>query len=200
MKRSNVRPIADHLFRDIESPMYVLGQEQCGIMMCRNRRGRVVPYKVKGTDKDLLLKPMDKLDRLKSWNFTKNNTIIVDDSPIKHFMNYSSQVVLLDTWSYNGDGVADNYLVTELLPWIRRLHLARPRSLYPWRKDNKFGRPTLLEEPDQTLMDDLEKAMEESNSLYDEWRALNPRCPTRFEDSIVPSHWHVEMPDLEQEE
>lgn len=80
-------------------------------------------------DKDLLVKPMDRLCNLKDSIFTSKNTIVVDDSPAKHFMNFSRNVVLLDTWSYNRDGITDDNLMSDLLPWIRRMHLARPMSL-----------------------------------------------------------------------
>ena len=198
-KRSNVLPIAEHLFQGIEPSFLVLVQEQCAIMKCKNNRGKLVTYKVNGTEKDLLLKPIERLYNLEDSIFTLENTIVVDDSPAKHFLNFSRNVVLLDSWSYNGDGITDDTLMGDLLPWIRRLHSARPKSLHTWRRDNKFGCRTLAQDFDQAKYDELGEALEVSNALYDEWIAQNLRVVRRFEDSKIFDHRHLDMPSREEE-
>ena len=45
-------------------------------------------YKVKGTDKDLFLKLLEKLFGLENSMFSFENTVIVDDSPVKQVTNF----------------------------------------------------------------------------------------------------------------
>jgi NLI interacting factor-like phosphatase len=193
MKRSNILPVAEHLFEGLEQPLYVLGQEQCNILKCRNKRGKIVNYKVKGTDKDLFLKPLDKLFELQDSIFSFQNTIIVDDSPMKHVTNFSWSVLLFETWSYKGEGAMDENLMGDILPWIRRLHLSKPESLSTFRRNNKTGRRHLLQEQDGAEYDELTQAVEESNSIYDEWKANNPNVVMMFEESNRAQHGGLEF-------
>ena len=90
--------------------------------------------------------------------------------------------------------------MNELLLWIQRLHLSRPMSLYTWRRDNKFGRRQLSQQFDQAEYDELVEALKESNSLVDDWRAMNPNVVKRFQDSNRPDYGHLEIPAQEREE
>jgi len=117
MKRLNVLSIAEHLFHGIEPPLYGLEQEQCNILKCRNKHDKIVNYKVKGTDKDLFLKPLDKLFGLENLIFSLENKIIVD-SPVKHITNFSRSVLLVETWLYQEDWATNKTLINDLLSWI----------------------------------------------------------------------------------
>ena len=51
--------------------------------------------KVKGTHKDIFLKTLSKgLFSRFNDKFTKENTIIIDDSPVKHILNAPENVLL----------------------------------------------------------------------------------------------------------
>ena len=72
----------------------------------------------------------------------------MDDSPIKHIMNKSENVVLPDTWIYKANGPKDTYIMDVLIPWFRRLHLARGEGLKSFRESSlgKMGRRMLCDE------------------------------------------------------
>ena len=74
--------------------------------------------KVKGTHKDIFLKTLSK-DLFTKFNgkFRKNNMIIIDDSPVKHILNNSKNVLFSESWLYDGAGQNNT-----LLPWLRQLH------------------------------------------------------------------------------
>jgi len=84
-------------------------------------------------DKDLFLKPLDKLFGLENLIFSIENTIIVNDSPLKHVMNFSRSVLLVETWLYQRNGAIDKTLIDDLLLWIQCLHLSKPESLFTLR-------------------------------------------------------------------
>jgi len=53
-----------------------------------------------------------------------DDTVIVNNNPIKHIMNKTKNVVLPDTWINKGNGPKDMFLFNILLSWFRRLYLA----------------------------------------------------------------------------
>ena len=79
--------------------------------------------KVKGIHKDIFLKTLKK-DLFTKFNgkFRKKNTIIIDDSPVKHILNNSENVLFPVSWSSDGAGQNDTFLMDTLLPWLRQLH------------------------------------------------------------------------------
>lgn len=73
-------------------------------------------FKVNGTNKELFLQNLDKLFNDFGGRFTCANTIVVDNSPAKHIMNKPKTVVFYESWSYNGDGARDTFLLDVLFP------------------------------------------------------------------------------------
>ena len=157
-------------------------------------------YKVKGTDKDLFLKPLEKLFGLENSMFSFENTVIVDDSLVKQVTNFPWGVLLLEAWTYKGHGPTDRFLIDELLPWFQRLHISRPQSLCGYKKDNNLGRLHLSQEDDKEEYEELAQAVRESNSLYDEWRVNNPKRVVLFEESDKAQHTELEFRSLERAE
>jgi NLI interacting factor-like phosphatase len=194
MKREHALLVTEFLFKDQEPPLYVLGQEQCNILKCRNKRGKISNYRVRRMDKDLFLKPLDKLFQLENSVFSLNNTIIVDDSLAKHITNFLRNVILFETWSYQGDRASDGILIDHLLPWIQRLHLAKPQSLYSYRLDNLIGRWTLGEEPNSSEYMELVGAINESNSLYNEYQESCAQINLTFEESNRSQYGKLQVP------
>jgi hypothetical protein len=104
--------------------------------------------KVKGTEKDVFLKTLSTgLFTKPSSVFTKDNTIVVDDSPYKHVLNSPENLVLTDSWTYEAGGENDTFLLNVLLPWLQRLHSSPGMDLKSFRLQNPLGRPSMSSDP-----------------------------------------------------
>ena len=95
----------------------------------RGSSRRLTTFMVPGTQKELFLKNLDTLFCGYRGIFNSGNTIIVDNSPLKHIMNRPENVLLPNPWSNHGNGDRDTFLLRTLLPWFQRLHLARNKGL-----------------------------------------------------------------------
>ena len=127
MRVSTVKSVCDLLFKGlVVKPLDILGQESCDWIRVHDDRGKVSYMKVKGTDKDLFLKTIQNhLFSSFGDRYSVDNTIVVDDSPIKHILNPSENIILPETWMFAGAGQVDIYLMDTLLPWVLQLHLNR---------------------------------------------------------------------------
>ena len=122
--------------------------------------------KVKGTNKEVFLKTLSKSFFSKYGDyFTKDNTIIVDDSPYKHVLNDPHNVLLSDTWSYKGDGGHDSFLLNVLLPWLRSLHNNGDLGLSKFRVENRLGHAALCTDPYNLEYIELITAIAKSDGL-----------------------------------
>ena len=104
------------------------------------------------TQKELFLKNLDTLFGGYRRIFNSRNTIIVDDSPLKHIMNKPENVLLLNPWSNRGNDDWDAFLLRTLLPWFQRLYLACYQGLKSFREHgpNKTGQKMLCNEWSRT--------------------------------------------------
>ena len=103
--------------------------------------------KVKGTHKDIFLKTLNKgLFTKFNGKFRKNNTIIIDDSPVKHILNDSENVLFSVSWSHNGAGQNDTFLIDTLLPWLQQLHRTQDVRVAT-RVFDKISQPVLFDDP-----------------------------------------------------
>ena len=76
-------------------PLHILGQDSCDRINIMGRNNRVTTMKVKGMHKDIFLKTLSKgLFCRFNGKFTKENTIIIDDSPVKRILNAPENVLL----------------------------------------------------------------------------------------------------------
>ena len=155
-----------YLFQNITSPKVIHGQEHC-TRIATSVTDMVPQFlKVKGTNKEIFLKTLSESLFSKYGDFfTKDNTIIVDDSPYKHVLNDPLNVVLSDTWSNKGDGRHDSFLLNVLLPWLRSLHSSGDLGLSKFRVENHLGRPTLCTDPHNIEYIQLIDAIKKSNGL-----------------------------------
>ena len=145
MLESTTRDICSYLFGpSLVNPRRILGQEDCHRVSVREVRNRMFYMKEVGTQKDIFLKTLSNhLFNNSNGRYTLANTLVIDDSPIKHMLNLLENVLLLPTWSYGGNGaVTDSVLMEELLPYLLNLHrsqegLAEYRSSHPqsWSDD-----------------------------------------------------------------
>nr|PNR52963.1 hypothetical protein PHYPA_009338 [Physcomitrium patens] len=148
MKSSNIQGVVNYLFPKEMLPGLVLGQDSCTIIRFRDSSGRLTTFMVPRTHKELFLKNLDTLFSGYKGIFNSENTIIVDDSPLKHIMNDSKNALLPNSWSNDGNGNRDTFLLRTLLPWFQRLHLARDQGLKLFREHgpNRIGQKMLCDE------------------------------------------------------
>ena len=125
MLESTTRDICSYLFgSSLVNPQRILGQEDCDrVLLCKV--GNMMFYmKEVGTQKDIFLKTLSNhVFNSCDGRYTLANTLVIDDSPIKHMFNLSENILVFSTWSYKGDGVVtDSVLMEELLPYLLNLH------------------------------------------------------------------------------
>ena len=119
MRKLTVQKICEYLFRGLPMPLHILGQDSCDRINIMGRNNRVTTMKVKGMYKDIFLKMLSKgLFCRFNGKFTKENTIIIDDSPMKHILNALENVLLLVSWLHDGAGPSNTFLMDTLLPCL----------------------------------------------------------------------------------
>ena len=128
-------------------PLHIVGQDSCDRIFIMGRNNKVTTMKVKGTYKDIFLKTLSK-DLFTKFNgkFRKNNTIIIDDSPVKHILNNLENVLFLVSWSHDGAGQNDTFLIDTLLPWLQQLHRTKDVKVAAKVLD-KISQPMLSNDP-----------------------------------------------------
>jgi hypothetical protein len=86
--------------------------------------------KVKQTKKELFLKTIQKyLFSSFKGRYSAENTIVVDDSLVKHVLNPSENIILPESWTFVGIGQSDTYLMDTLLPWVLQLHVNQEQGI-----------------------------------------------------------------------
>ena len=96
---STVKFVCGLLFEDLDvKPLNILGQESYDRIRVQDNWGKVSYMKVKGTKKYLFLKMLQKhlFSRFKG-RYSTDNTIIVDDSLVKHVLNFPENIILPET-------------------------------------------------------------------------------------------------------
>ena len=150
MMEGTTRSICDYLFGPIEpiKPIRILGQEDCDRVPIRKEGRRIFYMKEVGTQKDVFLKTLSNqlFDRYDGF-YTPENTIIIDDSPIKHLLNLKENVLLLPSWSPKHGAAGDDVLLKErLLPYLLGLH-RYPEGLAEYRSCHlDLGRPMFYDD------------------------------------------------------
>ena len=125
MLKSTTRDICSYRFGlSLINLRRILGQEDCDRVLVRKVGNRMFYMKEVGNQKDIFLKTLSNhLFNSFDSRYTPTNTLVIDDSPIKHMLNLSENVLLFPTWSYRGDGaVTDSVLMEELLLYLLNFH------------------------------------------------------------------------------
>ncbi len=163
MRVSTVKSVCDLLFQGLAvKPINILGQESCDRMRVEDSLGKVSYFKVKGTEKDLFLKTLQKhLFSSFQNRYTVDNTIVIDDSPVKHILNPPENIILPETWAFAGAGQADTYLMDTLLPWLLQLHKNREQGIREYRRLNRIGRPMMCKDPFDYEYSEIMEAIDE---------------------------------------
>ena len=150
MRELTVQKICEYLFRGLPMPLHILGQDSCDRINIMGRNNKVTTMKAKGTHKDIFLKTLSKgLFCRFNGKFTKENTIIIDDSPVKHILKAPENVLLLMSWLHDGASPSDTFLMDTLLPCLQNVHRSRDLKVAAgvrlW-----IGLPMMCEDPSST--------------------------------------------------
>ena len=117
MLKKSVEPIAMFLFQNSKPPFDILEQEKC--RMVETSQGKFLveegnPFKLlflKVLGEQLFLDPDDLL------SFSKENSILIDDSPQKGILNEIGNGLFLERWNRYKRG--DKVLLESLAPWLK---------------------------------------------------------------------------------
>ena len=142
MLESTTRNNCSYLFGpSLVNPHRILDQENCDRVPLCKVGNKMFYMKEVGTQKDIFLKTLSNhLFNSYDSRYTPTNTLVIDDSPIKHMVNLSKNVLLLPTWSFKGDGVVtDSILMEELLPYLLNLQRSR-EGLGEYQSSQSLGR------------------------------------------------------------
>ena len=128
-------------------PLHILGQDSCDRINDMGWNNIVSMMKVKVMHKDIFLKTLNRgLFRRFNGKFMKDNTIIIDNSLVKHILNDSKNVLLLVSWLQDGAGSSDTFLMDTLLPCLQKSHRSQDLKVATgvrlW-----IGQPMLCEDP-----------------------------------------------------
>lgn len=141
MMKSNSEHVAQFLFAGGRWPYDVLSQEQCSKIETSHRRFLRYPH----SDKNVFLKVLEEQffsNPNGCTSFTRDNTLLIDDSPEKSLCNENGNAIFLDSWTREHHG--DNFLVETLAPWLQRLHThCPPGRLREYVVANRIGRDPL---------------------------------------------------------
>lgn len=134
MLKRNAEPIAGHLFRGCREPYDILSQNQCSTIELSPGKSFQLGQKVlymKVLSETLFSNPSGET------SFSPGNTLLIDDSPQKSICNENGNAVFFRTWSPQDK--ADDLLMGELLPWLRRLDCQEEGHLQGFVEANRIG-------------------------------------------------------------
>ena len=138
MLKSITRDICSYLFgQSLVNPLRILGQKDCDRVPLRKVGNRMFYMKEVDTQKDIFLKTLSNhLFNSFDGRNTSANTLVINNSLVKHMLNLSENVLLLPTWSYGGDGaVTDSVLMEELLLYLLNLHRSQEGLAEFWSQE-----------------------------------------------------------------
>lgn len=165
MKGATTQQICKYLFRGLSMPQNILGQEYCERIKVRGPRNSISFLKVKGTQKDVFLKTLaTQLFPRFNGQYSGLNTIVVDDSPLKHILNNFGNVLLPDTWVNNYRGQSDTFLGGSLLPYLWHIH-SRQDILLGRNEQPRIGQRMMNEDPKSVEYNEVLEAIDRSHWL-----------------------------------
>ena len=141
MKRTTVSSIANYLFHGLPLPFAILGQDHCQTIDVGE--GKCV---LRGNDRKLIflkIMPNQLFNSLaKSWPFTNDNTLLIDDSSEKNVCNESGNAIFMESWSRQR--LDFNFLMDTLAPWLISLSSnCKPGQFRKYVDENRIGVPPM---------------------------------------------------------
>ena len=118
MVRSNADLVASYLFTGNPKPYRILAQDQCKMILFPPRRLS------RPGQTGIFMKVLSEQLFHESSPFTKENTLLIDDSQEKSVCNESGNAIFLKPWTHKDQN--DNVLLGRLLPWLESLHNGCP--------------------------------------------------------------------------
>ena len=118
MVRSNADLVASYLFTGNPKPYRILAQDQCKMILFPP--GRLSRPSQAG----IFMKVLSEQLFHENSPFTKENTLLIDDSQEKNVCNESGNAIFLKPWTHEDQN--DNVLLGRLLPWLESLHNGCP--------------------------------------------------------------------------
>ena len=116
----------------------------------------------------ILMKVLSKQLFHESSPFTKENTLLIDDSREKSVCNESGNAIFLKPWMHEDQN--DNVLLGRLLPWLESLHNGCPTGqLQQYVNANRIGLgpPTRNDDLVQQMMAVMREAARERGARYE---------------------------------
>ena len=117
--KKTVEHVAGFLFQNYRAPFDILGQDNC--RKVEVLEGQVLTI-AGNKDKPLFLKVLGDhlfLDPNDRTSFSKDNSLLIDDSPQKSVLNEDGNAIFLQTWDRSRQG--DKFLMDTLGPWLKQL-------------------------------------------------------------------------------
>ena len=94
------------------------------------------------------------------------NTIVVDDSPVKHVLNPLENIILPESWTFASASQSDTYLMDTLLPWVLQLYVNQEQGIPTFQNHNRIGRPMMCEDPFDLDFSEILKAIEDDHKFF----------------------------------
>ena len=162
MVRSNADLVASYLFMGNSKPYRILAQDQCKMIVFPPRRlsrpGQTA----------IFMKVLSEQLFHESSPFTKENTLLIDDSREKSICNERGNAIFLKPWTHEDEN--DNVLLGRLLPWLESLHNGCPAGqLWQYVNANRIGLglPTRDDYLVQEMMAVMREASRERGARYE---------------------------------
>ena len=162
MVRSNADLVASYLFTGNPKPYRILAQDQCNMIVFP--LGRLSRPGQPG----IFMKVLSKQLFHKSSPFTKENTLLIDDSREKSLCNESGNAIFLKPWTHDDEN--NNVLLERLLPWLESLHNGYPAGqLQQYVNANRIGLgpPTRDDDLVQQMMAVMRECARERGARYE---------------------------------
>ena len=132
MVRLNADLVASYLFTENPKPYRILAQDQCKMILFPHRR-----FSRPGQP-GIFMKVLSEQLFHESSPFTKENTLLIDDSREKSICNESGNAIFLKPWTHEDQN--NNVLLGRLLPWLESLHNDYPAGqLREYVNANRIG-------------------------------------------------------------
>ena len=162
MVRSNADLVASYLFTGNSKPYRILAQDQCKMILFPP--GRLsLPGKA-----GIFMKVLSEQLFHESSPFTKENTLLIDDSREKSVCNESRNAIFLKPWTHEDQN--DNVLLRRLLLWLESLHNRCPAGqLRQYVNANRIGLgpPTRDDDLVQEMMAVMRECARERGARYE---------------------------------
>ena len=162
MVRSNADLVASYLFIGNPKPYRILAQDQC--KMISFPPGRISRPGKAG----IFMKVLSEQLFHESSPFTKENTLLIDDSREKSICNESGNTIFLKPWTHEDEN--DNVLLGRFLPWLESLHNGCPAGqLQQYVNANRIGLgpPTRDDDLVQQMMAVMRECSRERGARYE---------------------------------